>query len=377
MSIEIRGFCAPGFEGVRDVFARNFAERDELGARFAFQRDGETLVDIHAGWADRARTRAWGPQTLVPVFSTGKAVSALVMAWLVGEGRIAYADPVADHWPEFAQAGKGAITIAQALSHQAGLSGVAEEMDPAEWFDREAIERRIAAMTPLWPFDGTSGYHPISFGVIADAVARRADAKGRTIGAILAEEIAGPAGADVHIGLAESEHGRAAEHVLPKSVPDMGAIDPIKQAAFLNRWSSPGRRGAAAWRSAELPAANCHATAEGLATVLQGFARRGRIGETQRVAPHAVEQAMAERTAGPDRVLPFDLSFGAGVIRNRDSGAFGPQPETVGHYGMGGSCALADPVEAVTAAYTPNRMQPVLFGDERARDLIAAAYAAL
>jgi CubicO group peptidase (beta-lactamase class C family) len=249
MSIEIHGKVAPGFEPVRDAFAENFAERGEIGAAFALHQDGETLVDIHAGHADRKKSRAWQADTLVPVFSTGKAVTALVMAWLVDQGRIAYDTPLAEVWPEFAAEGKDAVTLAQALSHQAGLPGIPDEMEPAEWFDREAIEARLAAMAPMWPLGEGSGYHPITFGFLADAAARRVDAKGRTVGGILREEIAGPRGIDVFIGTPESEHERCAEHALPPRAPNLGQINPCKEAAFLKPWSSPGRRGAAEWRA--------------------------------------------------------------------------------------------------------------------------------
>lgn len=377
MSIEIHGHVAAGFEAVRDVFAANFAERGEIGAAFSLSVEGETVVDLHAGHRDRKKTFAWTADTLVPVFSTGKAVAALAVAWLIGRGRLSYDDRVADHWPEFAAAGKSEITLAQALSHQAGLSGVPEAMDPADWFDREAIEARIAAQAPLWPFDASSGYHPISFGVIVDAVVRRADEQGRTVGGLLREVLAGPAGAEVHVGLPEREHGRAAEHILPPRPPELGEIDAIKRAAFLEKWSSPGRRGAAAWRSAELPAANTHATAAGLVTLMEAYAREGVIAGEERVDPDAIAAAMMQRACGPDRVLPFDLAFGAGVMINRESGAFGPEPRTVGHYGFGGSCAFADPVREIAGAYTPNRLMDVLVGDARAIALIEAAYAAL
>jgi len=376
MSIDIKGYLAPGFEPVGEAFAAQFDDPAEIGAAFAFSIGGETVVDIFAGHREAKRQTLWTADTLVPVFSTGKAVTALVIAWLVGEGRLSYADRVAEHWPEFAAAGKGAITVEQALSHQAGLSGVPDEMDPGEWFDRDAIEARLAAQAPLWPFDGSSGYHPISFGVIADAIVRRTDAEGRTIGAILREVIAGPAGAEVHVGLPESEHHRAADHRLPPQPPDLGEIDALKRTAFLEKWSTPGRRGAAAWRAAELPAANAHASASGLARLMEGFACNGVIAGREIVDPDAVAAAMAVRTAGPDRVMPFNLAFGAGVIINRDSGAFGPEPAAVGHYGFGGSCAFADPVRGIAAAYTPNRMLDTLFGDERAVALIEAAYAA-
>ncbi len=377
MSINIHGALAPGFEPVRAAFEENFAQRSELGAAFALIRDGEVLCDLHAGWADRARTRAWGNDTLVPVFSSGKAVTALVMAWLVDQGRLDYEAPVSALWPDFAAEGKGAVTIAQALSHQAGLPGPVDGIEPADWFDREKMEAHFAAMAPMWtPGDG-SGYHPLSFGVLADAIARRADTNGRSVGGILREVIAGPRRIDCHIGLPEHQHARAAEHVLPPRAPDLGTITPETRAAFLNPGSSPGRRGAAAWRSAELPAANAHATALSLARLMAPFACEGRLDDEAFLGREALEAALKPRTAGPDRVLPFDLSFAAGVMINRDSAAFGPEPRAVGHYGFGGSCVFADPERGLSGAYVMNRQMDVLVGDDRAKALIEAAYACL
>jgi len=377
MSIEIHGHLAPGFEPVAETFKENFTERDELGAGFTLIREGEVLVDIHAGHADRKAERPWTAETIVPVFSTGKAVTALVVAWLVDLGRLDYDAPVAEVWPDFAQAGKGEVTLAQALSHQAGLPGYPEEMEPSDWFDRELMESRFAAMAPMWPLGEGSGYHPISYGVIADAVVRRADEQGRTVGALLRDVVCGPRGIDFHIGVPESEHDRAAEHVLPPRPPHLGSMTPEKAAAFLKPWSSPGRRGAAAWRSAELPAANGHGTARAIARLMAPFATQGRLDGEAFVSDAVIKAALTERVNGPDRVLPFDLSFACGVMINRDSEAFGPEPKAVGHYGFGGSCGFADPERGVSGAYVMNRQMDVLVGDARAKALIEAAYRCL
>lgn len=377
MSIDIQGHLAPGFEPVAEAFEQNFTDREELGAAFTLIRNGEVLVDIHAGHADRKASRPWTAQTIAPVFSTGKAVTALVVAWLVENGRLDYDASIADVWPEFAQAGKDTVTLAQALSHQAGLSGYPDEMEPSDWFDRDLMESRFAAMAPLWPLGEGSGYHPISFGVIADAVVRRADAKHRTVGAILRDEICGPRGIDFHIGVPESEHDRAAEHVLPPRPPHLGSMTPEKAAAFLKPWSSPGRRGTATWRSAELPAANGHGTANAIARLMAPFATQGRLDGEAFVSAEVIAQALKERVQGPDRVLPFDLAFAAGVMINRDSEAFGPEPQAVGHYGFGGSCGFADPERGVSGAYVMNRQMDVLVGDARAKALIAASYQCL
>ncbi|WP_306015172.1 serine hydrolase domain-containing protein [Oceanicaulis sp. MMSF_3324] len=377
MSIEIHGHLASGFEPVAEAFKENFTERDELGAGFTLIREGEVLVDIHAGHADRKAERPWTAETIVPVFSTGKAVTALVVAWLVDQGHLDYDAPVAEVWPDFAQAGKGEVTLAQALSHQAGLPGYPEEMEPSDWFDRELMESRFAAMSPMWPLGEGSGYHPISYGVIADAVVRRADEHGRTVGALLRDMVCGPRGIDFHIGVPESEHDRAAEHVLPPRPPHLGSMTPEKAAAFLKPWSSPGRRGTAAWRSAELPAANGHGTARAIARLMAPFATQGRLDGEAFVSDAVIKAALTERVNGPDRVLPFDLSFACGVMINRDSEAFGPEPKAVGHYGFGGSCGFADPARGVSGAYVMNRQMDVLVGDARAKALIEAAYRCL
>lgn len=374
MSIDIKGQVADGFGPVADAFAKNFETTDELGAGFALVRDGEVLVDIHAGFADRKKAREWRADTIVPVFSTGKAITALVMAWLVDQGRIAYHTKIAEVWEDFAQHGKGELTLAEALSHQSGVPGITTEMDPADWFERETMEARVAAQDPLWqPGDG-SGYHPITFGVIADAVARRVDEKGRTVGQILKDTIAGPRGIDFMIGVPESEHERAAEHVLPPKPPHLGSINEAKKAAFLKPWSSPGRRGTATWRSAELPAANGHGTAGALAKLMIAFANKGDLMGEAFISPGTIARALEEQTSGEDRVLPFDLAYGCGVMINRESGHYGPEPKAVGHYGFGGSCAFADPVSGVSGAYVMNRQREVLVGDERAIRLIKAAY---
>jgi len=377
MSIEIHGHVAPGFEPVRDAFDANFAGRGEIGAAFCFIQDGETLVDIHAGHADRKQTTPWSEDTIVPVFSTGKAITALTVAWLVDQRRLDYEAPVADVWPEFAQVGKSAVTLAQMLSHQAGLPGYPDEMEPSDWFDRELMEERFAAMDPMWPLGEGTGYHPISFGVLADAVVRRADEHGRTVGRILKDVIAGPRGIDFQIGVPESDHARAAEHVLPPRPPNLGKMNAQKEAAFLKPWSSPGRRGTAAWRSAELPAANGHGTAKALARLMAVFATGGRLDGERLVSRETVEAALKPRASGHDRVLPFDLAYAAGVMINRDSGHYGPEPATVGHYGFGGSCAFADPERAISGSYVMNRQMDVLVGDERATALINAAYGCL
>jgi CubicO group peptidase (beta-lactamase class C family) len=173
--VEIAGVAPARFGSVKDAFARSLSDGEELGARFTLVEAGEVVLDLWCGFADRPRTRPWDARTLAPVFSTTKAVAALMIARLVDQGRLDYRQTVASVWPDFAQAGKDLVTVEQALSHQAGLPGFSEPMDPALWVDWDAICAKLAAMAPLWPPGSASGYHPVTVGYIVGEIFRRVD----------------------------------------------------------------------------------------------------------------------------------------------------------------------------------------------------------
>lgn len=378
-ALDIRGRCPARFGAVKDAFAANFTdapeELNELGARFTVCVRGEAVIDLWAGYADTARAAPFTDTTLAPVYSTGKAVMALMMATAVERGKLAYDERVAALWPAFGQAGKDRITVAQLLSHQAGLSGLTGDFDPAIWFDRQAVLDRLCAQTPMWPPGEGSGYHPITVGYLAGELFRLTD--GRTMGAALREDFAKPFGLDLWIGLPEAEHGRVAQTRKPSAVPDLGEVDAIKRAAFFDRGSSPGPRESAAWRRQEIPSANLHGTALGLARMLSVVATGGTLDGRAVLSPGVVAEAVQERSYGQDRVLPFVMSWGAGFTRNRGLDIFGPNPDAVGHCGWGGSCAFADPATGISAAYVMTRQSPHLIGDPRPQRLIAALYKAL
>jgi CubicO group peptidase (beta-lactamase class C family) len=373
--LDIAGFAQPRFAAVKDAFAANFEQGLELGARFTLVQAGEVVVDLWAGHADRARTRAFDERTLVPVFSTTKAIAALLIARSVAEGRLFYDQPVADVWPEFAQAGKGKVSVEQALSHQAGLSGFPDEMDPALWFDWDAVCAKLAAMAPLWPPGAASGYHPITFGYIAGEIFRRVE--GRTMGAALRQDLAQPFDLDLWIGLPESEFGRVAELQRPVGLPDFGERNEATRAAFLTPWSSPGGRNTAEWRRVEIPSANGHATAHSLARLMGALANDGWLDGEEILTPALIAEAARERIRGQDLVLPFIMSWGAGFMRNETEKPWGPALQSFGHSGWGGSCAFADPEAKLAGAYAMNKQGTQLMGDVRPKRLIEAAYAAL
>jgi CubicO group peptidase (beta-lactamase class C family) len=372
---EVHGLCPPRFAAVREVFARHFDEGRELGARFALALDGEIVVDLMGGWADRAMSRPFADDTLTPVFSTTKAMASLMIARLIGQGRLAYDTPVVDVWPIFAAAGKAALTVEQVLSHQAGLCGIEAPFAPADWFDWGGVCARLAAMTPLWPPGTASGYHPVTFGYLAGEIFRRVD--GRTLGTALHEDLAGPLGLDLWIGLPDSEHGRCAQVRRPPAMPQLGEITEPRRLAFFSKWSTPGGVDEATYRRFEIPSANGHATAPALARLMAILARDGRLDGARWLPEGLAAEASRERIAGQDLVLPYAMSWGAGFIRNQGLSIYGPGQATLGHSGWGGSCAFADPERGVSGAYVMNRQSAELIADSRARALIEAAYAAL
>lgn len=373
--IDIQGVCAPGYEAVREAFAANFTEApeglNEQAARFSVLVEGEAVVDLWAGHADTAKTTPFTEATLTSVFSTGKAVMAILMATAVEAGQVDYDQTVASLWPEFGAAGKADVTVAQLLSHQAGLPGFSEAVDPTIWFDVPAVLARLAAQAPMWAPGTASGYHPVTVGYLANEVFRRA--MGRTMGQTLRQDFSD---LDLWIGLPESEHGRVAQMRKPKAAPSLGVVDPIKQAAFLDRGSAPGGRGSAAWREMEIPSANLHGTALGLARMLGVVANDGVLNGRSVLSAGTLEQLTRERIHGPDKVLPFEISWAAGLMRNDGLKVFGPG-EAFGHYGWGGSMAMADPSRRLSAAYVMTRQSPHLIGDPRPKRLLQALYGAL
>jgi CubicO group peptidase (beta-lactamase class C family) len=373
---DIHGFCRPRFGALKDAFAANFTDApeglNERGARVSVCIGGEVVVDLWAGWADTAQTVPFGETTLTPVFSTGKAVMALLVATCVERGLLDYEGPVAAYWPAFGQAGKAAITVGQLMSHQAGLPGFSESVDPTIWFDREAALARLCEQAPMWEPGTASGYHPITIGLLAGELFRRVD--GRSMGTALREDFPG---LDLWIGLPEAEHARVAQMRKPAAAPDLGTIDAVKRAAFLDTGSAPGGRGSAEWRTMELPSANLHGKAKDLARIMAVLANGGML-DGRTVLSQGVRAGMLrERIHGRDRVLPFDVSWAAGLMRNQGLHIFGPNPTAVGHCGWGGSCAFADPDARVSGAYVMTRQSPHLIGDPRAVRLVEALYAGL
>ncbi|MEI6759509.1 MAG: serine hydrolase domain-containing protein [Betaproteobacteria bacterium] len=374
----ISGNTSPRFAAVREAFARSFADGLELGAALAVVVNGETVVDLWGGHRTLDRSAAWQADTLVNVWSVGKGVMALAIAMLADRGQLDYAAPVARYWPEFAANGKGAITVDQVMSHQAGLDGLNVHLSDEELYGWHPVVNALAAMAPLWPPGSCCVYHPLTYGFLAGELIRRID--GRSAGGFIAEDIAKPLQLDLHIGLAAADDPRAAQmSVGPK------AYDWVRQgeksaypAAFQNRnldASAPNQR---AWRAAEIPGANAQSDARSLARLYGALARGGELGGVRLLSAQGLAHAVAVRFDGLDACFLAPTVFGAGF--RRDAVGFGPHvgPGNFGHTGWGGSVAFADPARSLGFAFVTNHLLGFDDGvDPRRQRVLDAVYQAL
>lgn len=368
-NLPISGRCDERFAAVRKAFEQNFTERGDVGAALCLIVGGRVVIDLQGGWRDAARTRPWEADTVVNLWSTTKGVGAICFAILADRGLMAYDDLVADHWPAFAAEGKGGVTIAMLLSHQAGLSGFAAAASVADLLAGSAAADRLAAQAPLWEPGAGSGYHAISIGILATELFRRIE--GRSLKLFVEEEIAGGLGLDIAIGLDPAEDRRRAEIIAPAelSSANIGQLTAPQIAALANPPLDPLLANTPAWRAADLVSANGHSNAAALAQLYARFAG-GQVSARARAA------ATAPRIEGVDRVLGVDARWAAGFLLNAD-GIYGPNEAAFGHSGWGGSFAFADPTADLAMSYTMNRMGTLLRGDPRNLALIEAVYSAM
>jgi len=363
----IEGTVASGFEAARTAFAANFAREgdyQEIGASFAAFHRGRCVVDLWGGYRDRARTKPWTRDTLINVWSSTKGITATAVAILVDRGLLDYADKVAKHWPEFAANGKQDVTVAQLMSHQAGLNGFAEPTTPEDQFDWRGCAEKLARQKPAWPPGTASSYHAMTYGWLAGELVRRI--AGRSVGAFVRDEIAKPLSADFFIGLPESEEGRVAEMIGPKRQADMPPLSDIALMALINPQQNPEMPNRREWRAAEIPAANAQSSAMGLARLYAALSGDGSLEGVRILSPNTIARMTMPATndGRHDMFLGFTDAWGMGVALNRP-GIYGPNARAFGHSGWGGSFGCADPDAEVSIGYVCNQMGPELVGDPR------------
>jgi CubicO group peptidase (beta-lactamase class C family) len=385
----VHGHCEPAFEPLRGALAEILAAGSEVGAALAVYVDKRAVVDLWAGHADAARTRPWNADTIVNLYSIGKAVTAICALRLVEAGALDLDSPISRYWPEFAQAGKGQLPVRFLLTHQAGLPAIGPALPAGAVLHWDVMTEALAAQAPWWPPGERHGYHVNTQGFLLGEVVRRIT--GKTLGTYLREEIAGPAGLDFFIGFGPELDGRCADMAPPPS-PEADewrrqlSVDPASLSGLalmrLHAYRNPpeisgtGIVNTRRWRAAEVPSTNGHGNARAVARLYSALAGDGELEGVHILSPEIIAKAIGEQVYADDVVLQRPTRFGLGFQLTMAERRLGPNPRAFGHFGAGGSLGFADPHARVAFGYAMNQGRAG-WQHRHVRHLIDLVYAAL
>lgn len=389
--MEIGGFCQARFDPVREAFARNFAEQGEIGAAVSIAFEGKLAVDLWAGHQDVERTRAWNRDTIVNVWSVGKAMTAVCLLQMVGRGLVELDEPVAWYWPEFAQGGKAGVTVRTLMAHQAGLPAVAKPLPPGynltSW---EGMCAELAAQEPFWEPGTKFGYHTNTFGFLLGEIVRRVD--GRPIDRYMREEVAEPLGAAFHFGVGAELDSLVADWVPYVAAPgeaserpwlekDPATLEGVELARVLAYRNPPGSPelgvNSRVWRASVYPSTSGHGNARAFALIFGALANGGDFDGRHVLDQSLIEEALKVHADGEDVILGRPNRFGLGFqLTNPGVRPLGPGPRSFGHYGNGAVLGFADPDNQLAFGYVCNRAGRS-WRDPRNIALVDAAYASI
>lgn len=375
--MQVQGFFDLRFEALRDAFAQLLSEPEQRGAALCVQVGGETVVDLWGGVADREGVQAWHSDTILNLFSCTKTFAAVAALQLVGEGRLDLDAPLALHWPEFAAAGKQAVSLRQVLSHRAGLPALRTLMPAEALYDWPQMCAALAAEEPWWAPGTAHGYQAITYGWLVGELLRRCT--GTLPGDEIVARTSLPLGLDFHIGLDDAEFDRvahlsrgkgilgdtAAQRLLKVSFTEPSAMTTL---AFANPPSILTSSNRPEWRRTQQPAANGHGNARSLAGFYAGLLD-GRLLTSELLA-----EMTREHAHGEDLTLLTGTRFGLGCMLDQPEVAnatFGLGPRSFGHPGAGGSVGFADPERDVAFGFVTNSLGPYVLMDPRPQRLAA------
>ena len=377
------GFVADGWSEVADVLASNIDNRDDVGAGVSVFHRGKCVVDIAGGFFDREATKPYTLDTLQLVFSSTKGVVATAVAICVERGLLSYEDPVSQIWPEFAAHGKEHVTVAQLLSHQAGLYTVDGPLTFEEVLDWNTMVSRLANTAPLFPVGSTHGYHAFTFGWLAGHLVRLVD--GRSIGRFIREEIANPMGGEIYVGLPAHLEPRVSPintgwprtatsaPAAPVQLPNKYLVSALSVNGALNVKGGFNREDL---HAAEVPGANGIANARSLAAMYSAtFTETETSNGPVRLLNDDTRSKMTvqqTKDGEVDLCLQTERTFAMGFVTPSEKLA-SDAPGSYGHAGAGGSVSFADPNRQMGFSYIMNRMKDSMFTDPRAVRQIEAA----
>lgn len=381
----VEGIVEPGFEGVREVFARQFGDGQHIGAAVAVYHRGRPVVDLWGGVADEASGAPWQRETMCVGYSTTKGLTATCLHVLADRGLVAYDDLVSKHWPEFAQHGKEHVTVRHVLTHQSGIPQQPDGYLNADLLDWERMVQAMERLEPLWEPGTANGYHAYNFGWLVGELVRRVS--GKSVGTFLRDEVAGPLRIDgLYIGAPADAEPRIAT-VTSRIVltPEMEAARAkISSESLLSR-AMPAWMGESvafvnspAAHRAEIPAVTGTMTARDLARMYACIAQRGALDGTRIMSAQRVQAMVEPQPKRADRVISLEIPWGLGYMLG--GGVItteGPRPTALGHPGFGGSIGFADPEIEMAFGFVPNALTMDLLGGSRSAELADAARAAI
>ncbi|MCK7597002.1 beta-lactamase family protein [Microbulbifer sp. CAU 1566] len=378
--MDIQGYCAPGFEALYDAFATNFRDHGDVGASFCAVQQGEIIASLWAGTTDRAGERAFEEDTLANVFSSSKGILALIALQQVAAGKLDLDLPVAHYWPEFAAAGKGAITGRQLLCHRSGVIAFRSKVPDDLIYDWAAALEQVAITEPWWEPGTQQGYSPFLYGWTLGGLIEKAS--GESLMSLYRSGVAEPLDLDGGFGaLGHRSSSIADVGPLKKPLPELRdnaigrSIKEDRQGPVATAFTNPvtlmmGTNGEQ-WRGALIPAANGHFSARDLASVYGDLA-----GDAPNLLPPDVlREATREQSRGQDAILQTDVAFGCGFLKSSSArDLYFGSDAGFGHPGAGGSIGFADPEAELGFGYVTSRMGQSLFMDQRAVGLLECLY---
>lgn len=371
---EVSGRVAPGLEEVTREFERNFAVRGESGAAFAVVHDGELVVDLWAGIADRATQRPWRSDTLAGIFSGTKGLVAICVLMLLERGELELDASVSAYWPEF---GKEVIRVRDVVAHTAQLPGIDTPVTFEQFTDDRYMASLLATQKMSKDPRAAFTYHGLTYGWMCGELVRRVD--GRSIGQFFQEEVAEPLDLELWIGLPEAHEPRVATLELEETWPASPLFNPARMegdSLVRSIYGNPpiASRAGFPWNrrdyhAAEIPAAGAVGTARSIASL---------YGNLERVLrPATIELGRTTLSERWDPLLEGPGRFGVGFQLATSLGELGPVPEAFGHGGLGGSTHGCWPVQRIGFSYAMNRMKDDEDSDPRGPALLGALYRAL
>ena len=376
---DIHGGVAPGFEEIASQFQQHFTNGLELGASVCATVRGQVVADLWGGYQDSAKQNAWRQDTIVCMMSVNKAVSAACIFHAMENGTLDVTQPVAKYWPEFAAQGKEQIPIQWILDHRSGLPVVEPRLPKGTAYNHTVMCEAFAAMKPLWTPGTQAGYHILSQGYLLAEVLRRAT--GKTIGTYFAEHFAKPLGIDYFVGVPSSELGRCAQFCMVRggTILDEAAEDPDSwQGRAWYQLKEGEDFNSDEWRTSEISSANGHGNARAMARFFAMLANEGSLSGVSILTPETILRMSAEQHQLKEVVMQRSYHQASGVLRNSPPICFqGPNPNSFGHHGVGGSIGFADPDNKISFSYATNQMHARKDNGPRAGMLIKRLYEAI